>query len=576
MVLRRFPTLKAPDETAGAGGLRVTVAVRTSGGVGGMGPRAGVGGPFARLASVATVCVLTGTLGSAIALVSSTATTVRAGANQYTNNGDNAARRMVPGRAQPLAYQHHERRLRPALLDAAHGRRYGQPLVDQGTLIVTTEADWIYGLDPTTGTIRWQHQVGTAFNEGSQEGCGDLTLSGITATPVIDPTTGIVYFTDKQYVSGDSGPSQYWLHAISPQTGAEESNFPVLYQGPADNDPTQSFNAYYQDQRPGLLLLGGVVYAAFGSTCDYGTYEGWVIGVSTNGTITTRWSDEAGQGQTAQGGIWQSGSGITSDGARTMIVVFTSNGQPHRLRQRATTHPRRSARAWSGSTCSPTDSSNRSTSSPPTNAAQLSTIDADFGSGGPVELPPGTFSTSKYPELSPPSARRATCTSSTPTTSAGTDRERTVATRTSPGSARSVGSGGRPGVAGRRRLRLRRDRLPQGGGPGVLKTLAWSTDASGNPTLSQVGTSSDAFGYGSRAPTVTSDSATSGSATLWTVWSSSDAPRGVGWRKRVQASRLSAHAGQRHHAGDLVGTDQPAPRNPHAVLRRRTGLRREC
>ena len=98
--------------------------------------------------------------------------------------------------------------------------------------------------------------MGTAFNEGSQEGCGDLLLSGITATPVVDPSTGIVYFTDKQYISGDSGNPQYWLHAINPATGAEEPNFPVLYQGPADNDPTQSFDAYYQDQRPGSAAPG--------------------------------------------------------------------------------------------------------------------------------------------------------------------------------------------------------------------------------------------------------------------------------------------------------------------------------
>ena len=31
-------------------------------------------------------------------------------------------------------------------------------------------------------------------------------------------------------------------------------------------------------QRPGLLLIGGVVYAAFGGHCDYGDYRGWVLG----------------------------------------------------------------------------------------------------------------------------------------------------------------------------------------------------------------------------------------------------------------------------------------------------------
>ncbi len=310
------------------------------------------------LASVLAVVVIA--LG-AVAVVSTT-TATRAGAVSTTNNGDNARDGWYPD----------EPDLSPASITSGDfgqlfstqltGAVYGQPLLDDGVLVVTTEADWIYGLDPVSGDILWSRNVGTAFNEGSQEGCGDLLLSGITATPVVDPSTGILYFTDKQYISGDTGNPQYWLHAINPATGAEEPNFPVLYQGPADNDPAQSFNAYYQDQRPGLLLLGGVVYAAFGSTCDYGTYEGWVIGVNTSGQISTRWSDEEGQGATAQGGIWQSGSGIMSDGAGTMVVV-TSNGVTPPAPTPAPIRPRLWARAWSGSTSNPTASSSRSTSS---------------------------------------------------------------------------------------------------------------------------------------------------------------------------------------------------------------------
>ena len=43
------------------------------------------------------------------------------------------------------------------------------------------------------------------------------------------------------------------------------------------------FNATYQLQRPGLLLMNGVVYAAFGSHCDITPTNGWVIGVSEAG-----------------------------------------------------------------------------------------------------------------------------------------------------------------------------------------------------------------------------------------------------------------------------------------------------
>jgi hypothetical protein len=485
----------------------------------------GTGGFRRRLTALLAVLVIVSSVGALAATVTSGLSATRAGADVYTNNGDNARDGWYPD----------EPNLSPTSITSGDfgqlfstqldGAVYGQPLVDNGVLVVTTEADWIYGLDPVSGAILWSRNIGTAFNEGSQEGCGDLLLSGITATPVVDPSTGIVYFTDKQYVTGDSGAAQYWLHAVNPQTGAEEPNFPVLYQGPADDDPTQSFNAYYQDQRPGLLLLGGVVYAAFGSTCDYGTYEGWVIGVNTSGKITTRWSDEAGQGQTAQAGIWQSGSGIMSDGAGTMVVV-TSNGNTPPTPVAGTSPPDALGQSvvrlnvQSNGTLKPVDFFT------PTNAAQLSTIDADFGSGGAVELPPSTFSTSKYPEVIAAIGKEGYLYLLNGQNLGGYGQG------ANGGNADIARIGPLGGVWGKTAVWPGNGgyayvvTASQGGGPGVLQALAWSTDANGNPTLSQVGTSSDAFGYGSSAPAVTSNGTATGSATLWTVWSASDAPEG--------------------------------------------------
>jgi hypothetical protein len=46
------------------------------------------------------------------------------------------------------------------------------------------------------------------------------------------------------------------------------------------------------NQRPGLLLMDGSVYLAFGSQCDYGHYVGWVAGMNTSTRAISVWSDE--------------------------------------------------------------------------------------------------------------------------------------------------------------------------------------------------------------------------------------------------------------------------------------------
>jgi hypothetical protein len=57
-------------------------------------------------------------------------------------------------------------------------------------------------------------------------------------------------------------------------------------------------------------------------------------------------------------------------------------------------------------------------------------------------------------------------------------------------------------------------------GSGCLLALKMGASAEGTPMLSQVGTSGSTFAYGTSAVVVTSDGTRSGSALLWTVWSS--------------------------------------------------------
>ena len=66
------------------------------------------------------------------------------------------------------------------------GQVYAQPLVSNGVVLVATEENRVYGLDPETGNQRWTRTLGNAF-QSADVGCGDLAPSiGITSTPVID------------------------------------------------------------------------------------------------------------------------------------------------------------------------------------------------------------------------------------------------------------------------------------------------------------------------------------------------------------------------------------------------------
>ncbi len=193
------------------------------------------------------------------------------------------------------------------------GEVYAQPLLDNGTLLVATENNKVYGLDPATGALRWPAplNLGTPWNP-LDISCGDLTPSiGVTATPVIDPTTNTAYLTHKTYASGTSGPARWFMDAIDMSKGTEKAGFPVELSGAAQNQPGMTFNATLQMQRPGLLLMNGVVYAGFGSHCDRNPWQGWVFGVSTSGAVKARWVAVA---SGAGAGIWQSGSGLASDG----------------------------------------------------------------------------------------------------------------------------------------------------------------------------------------------------------------------------------------------------------------------
>ena len=80
-----------------------------------------------------------------------------------------------------------------AFAPAIQGKVYASPLfVERGVngkdaLFVATEQNHVYAIDPMTGTILWDTNLGPPVPL-SQLGCGNIDPMGVTGTPIICPT----------------------------------------------------------------------------------------------------------------------------------------------------------------------------------------------------------------------------------------------------------------------------------------------------------------------------------------------------------------------------------------------------
>ena len=415
------------------------------------------------------------------------------------------------------------------------GQIYAQPVASQGTVLAVTENNNAYGIDSTSGAITWQRNVGVPW-KGADLSCNDLAPNvGITATPVIDPATNVAYFTNKTYASGTSGPGRWLLHAVSMSSGAEQPDFPVEIQGVASNDPAVTFNPTTQMQRPALLLMGGVIYTAFGGHCDAPPFRGWVIGISTAGAMTTRWALEAGQAGSPAAGVWQSGGGIVSDGAGQLIIT-TGNGlvPAAAVAGRASTPQDLLGQAVVRLTVQPDLSLRATDFFIPYNGASLNDYDGDLGSGAPVGLP-DTFGTPTYPHLMVQTGKEGYVylldRDNLGGFKQGASGGDAVVSRVGP----HGGVWGKPGVWPGDGGWIYDVSVSGGGveagGTGFLHAYRSVLDGQGKPTLSLVSTSTDTFGFGSGSPVITSEATTSGSALVWVVWS----PNGSGFNSQLRA-----------------------------------------
>ncbi len=214
---------------------------------------------------------------------------------------------------------------------------------------------------------------------------------GIVGTPTIDKTTNTLYVVSRSVTS--TGPNVFvqYLHSIDILTGAEKPGSPVYitatYPGTGSGNVggVMTFNQQKQNQRPGLLLLNGMVYIAWASHCDWTPYQGWIMAYDATTLEQKYVYNTVPNGGLA--GIWMSGQppAVDDDGN---LYVTTGNGT-------------------TGSGGNPNDTTNRGESiiklSPklkvidfftPMNYIYLNNHDLDYGVDGVLLVPNTNFSLS--------------------------------------------------------------------------------------------------------------------------------------------------------------------------------------
>ncbi|KQW17689.1 choice-of-anchor D domain-containing protein [Streptomyces sp. Root369] len=453
---------------------------------------------------LSVVAVATAALiGTTISLVASSAQADQTtqGIDNLRTNWDQNESGLSPAVVQSSAFG----QLFATKLD---GQIYAQPLVLGDQVIAVTESNTLYGLDRTTGAIEWSKNYGPAW-PASAIGCGDLVPNvGATATPVYDSATDSLYFTTKI----DDGTSTHrhpkWLmHAVDPASGAERAGWPVTIAGSPVNDPGNEFDAFYEQQRPGLLLMDGVVYAGFGGHCDAWPYRGYVVGVSTTGhSITSMWASVTGA-STGGAGIWQSGGGLVSDGSGR-IFFSTGNGispapGPGKTVQGTLAESVVRLQVNADNSLSTADFFS------PSDAATLDLTDQDISSGAPMALPDG-FGTAEHPHL---------------LVQQGKDGRVFLLDRDNLGGMGQGPQGGDAavGVSGPYQGMWGHPAFWGGdggyvyvvGNQGPLRALKYGVRNGGTPALTLTGQSQDTFGYTSGSPLVTSDGTDESSALVW-------------------------------------------------------------
>jgi len=226
------------------------------------------------------------------------------------------------------------------------GYPYAQPLyvsnlsiaaATHNVVYVATEHDSVYAFDADSNaganaTPLWHvtfinPAAGITTLNSQDVQCTDIDSEvGITGTPVIDLTSGTLYVVA---ATKENGAFFQRLHALDISSGAEKFGGPVIIQaavagtGDGSSAGQIAFDPLMNNQRPGLLLLNGLVYIAWASHCDNTPFHGWVMAYDAQSLQQTALWNSTPNG--SDGGVWQSGAGPAADSGGS-VYLSTGNG----------------------------------------------------------------------------------------------------------------------------------------------------------------------------------------------------------------------------------------------------------
>src|SRR5215472_11377411 len=219
------------------------------------------------------------------------------------------------------------------------GQIYSQPLYVPNVTIpgqgvhnvvyVETQNDSLYAFDADglQSTPLWQVSfinpsagitpVACEVNGKAIVGCSVYPIYGITATPVIDSSSGTIYLVTR---TNNNGTYFQTLHAIDITNGTEKFGGPVNISGSVPGTGSGrkngrvSFDPLRDIQRVGLLLLNGTVYIAWA-----GSPHGWIMGYDSKTLTQTAIFNTT--PNASAGGVWQSGNGLAADASGNIYVA---------------------------------------------------------------------------------------------------------------------------------------------------------------------------------------------------------------------------------------------------------------